>query len=75
MNRVFKVTPALLHDLKKLGSLEEMEARDRKLVEGIGRFTLRTGKISFRQMQVLGRIYKRYLQDDQYQHHNWKIWR
>jgi hypothetical protein len=52
-----------------------MTSKEREIVEGIGKFASTTGKITLRQLQTMGAIYKKYVQDGEYRHHNWRIWK
>lgn len=73
--RVFSLTPALKTDLGKLYNVDDMSQSDRLYLEGISQWVTTTNKVTLKQLQVLGRLYKRYLQDDEYVHHNWKMWK
>lgn len=45
-----------------------------RLVRDIDRFGSESGLLTKRQLQVLGFIYKRHINDDRYVHHDWAIW-
>lgn len=47
---------------------------DRKFTAGVQAFGIKSGKISYKQQQILGAIYKKYVQRGEYKHHNWTIW-
>lgn len=75
MARAFKVSTALLSDFRKIyNRREQMSPADQATVEGICTFANEKQIVTYRQLQVMGYISKRYLQDDEYIHHNWKIW-
>ena len=76
MNKVYTLDDCLRRDLAKLyNTIDEMNKKDKSFVEGVGRWSSQSGKITHKQLVVLGRIFKRYLQDGEYFHHNWSIWR
>ena len=70
---VFSLTPDLCVDLGKLYECD-MSDLDRECLEGISRWVTTNQVVTLRQLQVLGRLYKRYLQNGEYVHHNWVIW-
>lgn len=45
-----------------------------RLVRDIHRFGTDSGVLTRRQLQVLGFIYKRHINNDKYVHHDWAIW-
>jgi len=73
--RAYKLSSELRVDLgrlyDKIGSMTEEEVL---LLQGISEWITKTEKATWKQLSVLGRLYKRYLQDGEYVHHNWTIW-
>jgi len=73
---IYQYTKELSDSFSKLlNHLEEMSPKERTLVEGIGAFGVKSGKISYRQLVTMGRIYKKYVHEEEYVHHDWKIWK
>jgi hypothetical protein len=52
----------------------DLSRSERQFVQGIQDIGLVDKRISYRQLQVLGAIYKKHVQRGQYKHHNWPIW-
>lgn len=74
--QAFQLSSALRKDLGKLyKKLDDMSQSDREIFQGITSWVVDKNKVTKKQLSVLGRLYKRYLQDDEYVHHNWKIWK
>ena len=59
----------------RLLTKDQLSTSERKMVAGIQKFGIKTKTISYRQMQVLGFIYKKHVQHDEYKTHNWTIWK
>ncbi len=76
-SRYFEFSSELRADFQKLftRSFMDMTASEQEMFVGIGSWCADTGLVSYRQLQVVGFLYKKYLQDGEYVHHNWKIWR
>ena len=54
---------------------DDLTSSERKYVAGVQKHGIKTKKISYSQMRILGCIYKRYVQRGQELHHNWTIWK
>jgi len=54
---------------------DQLSSSERKFVAGVQKHGIKTKTISWRQMQVLGFIYKKHVQREEYVHHNWTIWK
>lgn len=58
-----------------LRHVEDMTPSEATIVVGINAFAHRTGKVSYKQLQIVGIVYKRLVQRGRYSDHNWKIWK
>lgn len=52
-----------------------MTAKEKEFFGKIFSWCQETGKVSYKQLVVVGRLYKKYVQRGQYVEHNWRIWR
>ena len=74
--KAYSYTKKLESSLLKLTRhIDDMTVTERELLYGIGEFMVKTNKVTFRQLQVLGKLYKSYVNDGCYVFHDWLIWR
>ena len=59
----------------RLLTKDQLSTSERKFVAGVQKHGIKTKTISFNQMRVLGCIYKKHVQRDEYMSHNWTIWK
>ena len=74
MNNVFSFKKDFDLICNRLLKRDDLKSSERTFVAGVQKFGIKSGKISYKQQVILGKIYYKYVQRGEYKHHNWTIW-